>query len=208
MIYPFKSPNFLQVLYPKMIWKMPSGEKKIYLTFDDGPIPDITPFVMDELNKFNAKATFFCIGDNIRKHPEVFESLKKEGHTVANHTFNHLNGRKYNLNTYLENTEKCQEYLSDSSSNYFRPPYGRMKRSQINAIAEKYKIIMWDVLSGDFQKDLDPDKCLRKCIKYTQDGSIVLFHDSIKAAPVMKKVLPSFLKHFSNLGFEFACLSQ
>jgi peptidoglycan/xylan/chitin deacetylase (PgdA/CDA1 family) len=199
------SPFWLKALYPRYIWHIPVSEKKIFLTFDDGPIPDITEFVLEELAKFNAKATFFCIGDNVRKHPDVFAKLAQQGHSIGNHTFNHMNGWKTQDDLYLDNISKCDVQLNMQTS-LFRPPYGRISRAQARLLPADRKIVMWDVLSGDFSADLTSETCLRKSIKHTRPGSIILFHDSIKASKNMQFALPGFLSHFAEKGFEFAAI--
>ena len=180
-----------------------SAKPVIYLTFDDGPIPEATPFVMSVLEKYNAKATFFCIGDNIRKHPEIFQKLIEVGHAVGNHTFNHLKGWKTDDEVYLENFRLCD---SLTRSRLFRPPYGRIKRSQISKLKDGFpglKIIMWDVLSGDFDLNLSPEKCLRNVLKATEAGSIVVFHDSLKAFERLEYVLPRALEYWNKRGYSF-----
>lgn len=202
----FKSPFFLPWLYADLIWKIPTEEKKLYLTFDDGPVPHVTEFVLAELKKFQAKATFFCIGDNVRKHPEVFSMVVNDGHAIGNHTFNHLKGWATPVKTYVDNVKLCEKELS--SNNYqlpislFRPPYGRITRSQIKALRD-YKIIMWDVLTHDYAKEISQQRCLNGSIAATRAGSIIVFHDSLKAEKNMKYALPRFLDHFSNQGFKF-----
>lgn len=199
------SPLWLKALYPRYTWHVPTAEKEIFLTFDDGPIPDITEFVLDTLKQFEAKATFFCIGDNVRKHPSVYSKILDQGHSVGNHTFNHMNGWKSDDQEYLANIDLCEKQL-DLETNLFRPPYGRMKKSQARQLPEKKKIIMWDVLSGDFSAALKPEICLAKTIKYARPGSIVLFHDSLKAAKNMQYTLPRFLEHFSKKDYQFKAL--
>jgi peptidoglycan/xylan/chitin deacetylase (PgdA/CDA1 family) len=199
------SPFWLKAFFPGFTWHVPTQEKTIFLTFDDGPIPDITEFVLDTLNEFNAKATFFCIGDNVRKHRDIFEKLIKNGHSVGNHTFNHMNGWKTEDHIYLKNIEECHHELN-VKTNLFRPPYGRIKRRQSKVVLQKNKIIMWDVLSGDFSQSLDQQTCLTKTIKHTRPGSIILFHDSIKASKNMQYALPAYLEHFNKQGFSFEAL--
>ncbi len=210
----------LSILYPNVTWKRKTAEKVIYLTFDDGPIPEATKYVLGELDRFNAKATFFCVGDNIVKHHEVFKKIIDEGHKIGNHTFNHLNGWKNENAAYFENIAKCDEilintinpdnhsaYISNGSTKkLFRPPYGKINKSQIKVLIENYEIIMWDVLTGDFDKKLKPENCLKKAIKFTGNGSIVIFHDSIKALPNLQYALPRFLKHFTEAGYRFETL--
>ncbi|WP_435578188.1 polysaccharide deacetylase family protein [Gilvibacter sp.] len=212
MKYTVKSPKVLQMLYPKRLWRLDSSEKVIYLTFDDGPIPEITPWVLETLRQFNAKATFFCIGDNVRKHPEIYRELIQEGHRVANHTMHHVKGWKTPLLDYLRETESCQNLMEATSdvteiSKLFRPPYGQLRSNQSKALQKKgYKIVMWDVLSADFDLQLSPEKCKENVIKHAKAGSIVVFHDSLKAAPRLQVALPAVLKEFSERGFAFKCI--
>ena len=193
-----------------MVWRIPSAEKIIYLTFDDGPVPGSTEFVLDVLKSFNAKATFFCIGDNIRKHPEVFQKVMEAGHAIGNHTFNHLKGWSTPLDKYVENVNQFNEQLSSINCQWptlFRPPYGRITRAQISAL-KNYKIVMWDVLTYDYQRTGSKEACLTGSIAATRPGSIVVFHDSIKAQKKMQYVLPKHLEHFSKDGYEFHSLTN
>lgn len=192
-------------IYPSMEWKIPVADKKIFLTFDDGPIPDVTEFVLEVLKLYDCKATFFCVGDNLRKYPGVHSKVAAAGHSLGNHTFNHLNGWKTDLLQYIENVTKCQELLHTTGTDkqLFRPPYGKITGKQIAALKDEYRIIMWDVLTGDFDQNLSPDKCLKKSINYTGNGSIVIFHDSIKAERNLKFVLPRFMEHFLAAGYSF-----
>lgn len=206
----FYTPRWLQALQPQYVWRVKNSgslptPKRIFLTFDDGPIPDITPFVLDTLEKFEAKATFFCVGDNICKHPEVFQAVIAGGHSVGNHTFNHLNGWRTEEAIYEANIEQCAACLP-AESNLFRPPYGKIKRNQLQRIQSQYKIIMWDVLSYDFDARLSPETCLQKTQKHTRDGSIVVFHDSIKAFQNLRYVLPRYMEWASAQGYSFASL--
>ncbi|MCE7864170.1 MAG: polysaccharide deacetylase family protein [Bacteroidetes bacterium CHB5] len=210
----FQTPFFLPWLYPQLIWRMPVIEKKVYLTFDDGPVPGATDFVLETLKPYNAVATFFCIGDNVQKHPEVFAKILTAGHAVGNHTFNHLNGWNTPLRSYLDNTVKCETILSTHGTNHllpataplFRPPYGRITRHQIKALKEKYKIIMWDVLTQDYRQRISPDKCLRGTIQATRPGSIVVFHDSYKAERNLMFALPRYLEYLNTEGYSFGLL--
>jgi len=176
------------------------------LTFDDGPIPDVTEGVLETLQHYRAKATFFCIGDNIRKHPAVFRKIMAQGHAVGNHTYHHLNGWKTSHEEYLANVQQCAELLPPQTR-LFRPPYGRVKRSQAREIMQTNRLVMWDVLSGDFAQEISPETCLSKTIQHTRPGSILLFHDSLKARRNMEYAVPRVLDHFSNLGFQFDSLS-
>jgi len=203
-----KSNFLLRAVYPEMWWKVKADvEPTIYLTFDDGPIPDVTEFVLEQLDKFAAQATFFCIGDNVQKHRDVLYKVLEAGHMVGNHTYSHLNGWKTDDTVYLENIQKCQEQLG-VETDLFRPPYGRIKKSQVAEVMEHYSIVMWDVLTGDFDQNLPADVCLRKTIQYTEPGSIVVFHDSLKAWPTMRYVLPRMLAHFADRGYSFRCVPQ
>lgn len=201
------SPFWLKAFFPGFTWHVPTEEKAIFLTFDDGPIPDITESVLDTLGQFNAKATFFCIGDNVRKHPDIFQKVLDNGHSVGNHTFNHMNGWKTEDDLYLANIAKCDEQLHLNTV-LFRPPYGRIKKSQSKVVLAERKIVMWDVLSGDFSQNLTPEICLKKSIHHARPGSIVLFHDSIKASKNMLFALPRFLEHFAGQGYRFESLSM
>ncbi|WP_439504303.1 polysaccharide deacetylase family protein [Sediminibacterium sp.] len=200
-MYLVKTPWWLRMIYSGYTWRMPLTDKAIYLTFDDGPHEVATPFVLDTLKQYQAKASFFCIGKNVRLHPEIYQRIIAEGHTVGNHTENHLNGWHTPNNEYLKNIQQAEEVIQ---SNLFRPPYGRIKRSQAKALDKQ--IVMWDVLSGDFDPNLTPEGCLAYCIKHTEAGSIVVFHDSAKAFDKMKYALPKMLDYFSHQGFKFKSL--
>ncbi len=248
-MYFVKTPWWLKKLYPQLVWNKARTTKTIFLTFDDGPIPIVTPWVLKTLKSFNAKATFFCIGDNINKHPAIFLQLKADGHAIGNHTYNHLKGWATADELYIKNFNKCQNL---TQTYLFRPPYGRIKRSQIfeiqkskikNEESENLKvkskkskiknqntkndksqianpqsqirnpqseihnpqsqIIMWDVLSGDFDTALSPQKCLKNVLKHTQNGSIIVFHDSLKAWDRLQYVLPKALDYWKKQGFSF-----
>ena len=207
-MYPVKTPWLVKKMYPQLIWNGDAADKRIYLTFDDGPIPIVTPFVLDTLKQYDAKATFFCIGDNVYKHPGIFEQVKASGHAIGNHTYNHLKGWKTGDKTYLDNFLKADDLLH---TNLFRPPYGRIKRSQIDLLRSakpSLQIMMWDVLSGDFDLKLSPEKCLQNVLRHTRPGSIVLFHDSLKANERMECALPRALAAWSREGYRFDCLNQ
>lgn len=198
-----KTPRIIKKLYNNLIWDINPASRCIYLTFDDGPIPIVTPFVLNILKQYNAKATFFCIGDNVRKHPDIFEQVKNDGHAIGNHTFNHLKGWKTPDETYLDNFLQTDKLLD---TKLFRPPYGRIKRSQIKLLQEAkpgLKIIMWSVLSADFDVNLSPEKCLEYVMKHTKPGSIVLFHDSLKAYDRITYALPRAMEIWSKAGYSF-----
>lgn len=202
-MYFVKTPKVIKHIFPTFKWDQPSESKEIFLTFDDGPIPEVTPWVLEQLAKYNAKASFFCVGDNVRKYPEVFEMVLNEGHTIGNHTFNHLNGWHTGADEYLNNVDKCSEYFQSS---LFRPPYGKISRRQSQIISESHTIIMWDVLSGDFDQSITKEMCLQNVLNFTKSGSIVVFHDNIKAREKLEFVLPIVLEYFSNLGYKFSRL--
>jgi peptidoglycan/xylan/chitin deacetylase (PgdA/CDA1 family) len=193
----------LRKIYPKAVWRMGLHEKAVYLTFDDGPIPGLTEWVLDELKKFNAKATFFCVGENILKNPAVFERVKNEGHQVGNHTMRHIKGFKHSVADYMREAEACKELVGNT---LFRPPYGQLKRAQYRAlIARGYKIVMWDVISYDFEP-ITEKKCAENVIKNSKKGSVILFHDNVKAEKNMKYALPLFLEHCVQQGYTFKTL--
>ncbi len=210
MFYIHKTPGWIKGLYPSLTWNLPTQEKVIYLTFDDGPIPEVTPEVVEILKKYEAKATFFCVGDNIRKHPKVFEMVVKAGHNVANHTYHHIKGWQNTLDVYLEDIEECQQIIHSFNieNRLFRPPYGRITSKQIREVKQKFKIVMWDVLTGDYNASLSADSILKRIIKATKPGSIVVFHDSIKAYPRLASVLPDYLSYFQDQGFRFEAIKN
>jgi peptidoglycan/xylan/chitin deacetylase (PgdA/CDA1 family) len=197
MWYWIKTNKLTKLIFSNYVWDIPTVEKKVYLTFDDGPTPEITAWVLNQLKEFNAKATFFCIGDNIRKYPEIFDSILTSGHTIGNHTFNHHNGWKTKTSDYIENVLLCKEVIrkqTTDNTQLFRPPYGKIRKSQANLLRKNgYKIIMWDVLSADFDASISPEKCLHNVIRNTQPGSIIVFHDSEKSHKNLVFTLPKFL---------------
>jgi peptidoglycan-N-acetylglucosamine deacetylase len=201
-MYWHKNNFLLHWLYPSFTWHKSRTEKKIYVTFDDGPIPEVTEWVLDVLQQYNATATFFCVGDNIRKHPQIYEQVKHAGHRIGNHTFNHLNGWKTSEHVYLDNVKKFQ-MVAGEEVHLFRPPYGKITRRQSSIIRGTHQIIMWDVLSGDFDQKLSPENCLHQSIRHTENGTIIIFHDSLKARKSLEYVLPQYLKHFHSLGYTF-----
>lgn len=206
MFYPVKTPWWLKKLYGQCIWNMPADEKLIYLTFDDGPHPTITPFVLDQLRSYGARATFFCIGKNVVAHRDVYERILLEGHKTGNHTFNHLNGWKTSDEEYFDNISEAKKFID---SELFRPPYGKATRFQLRQLASsalKFRIIMWDVLSGDFDTTITPEKCTLNVVRYSKAGSIIVFHDSEKAFSRLQVALPKMLKYFSEKGYKFEAI--
>lgn len=205
-----KTNRFIKWLFPKYIWDIKNSANKIYLTFDDGPIPEVTEWVLEVLNKYEVKATFFCIGDNIEKHPEIFQKVIQNGHSIGNHTFNHLKGWNFSTEEYIENTLKCEKAITSNSeiknlkSKIFRPPYGKIKPSQSKILQKMgYKIIMWDVLSVDYDKEISPEQCLENIIQNTVSGSIIACHDSLKAFKNLEYALPKAIEYLKNKGFVF-----
>lgn len=206
----FKTPFILPLFYPELVWKKNTQDKVIYLTFDDGPIPEVTEFVSKNLAKFDAKATFFCIGENVVRYPELLSKLIDDEHSIGNHTHNHLNGWKTPPQEYCDNVAKCDAILQEHGvmTKLFRPPYGQIKKSQIRTLITDYELIMWDVLSKDYNHKISQETAWQQCQKHTSPGSIVVFHDSLKAAATMQYVLPRFLEHFSSLGYRFDKLNM
>lgn len=204
-MYLVKTPQFIQRHFPNFIWKAPTQEPVLFLTFDDGPVPEVTPWVLEQLEQYNAQATFFCVGDNVRKHEGVFKDVLAAGHTIGNHTYSHLNAWNTDNLDYFHDVRRC---ASLTRSALFRPPYGRLKPKQAQFLQRHYRIVMWDVLSGDFDAQITPEQCLQNVIRNAGPGSIVVFHDSIKANERMRYALPKVLEHFSNLGYRFAALSH
>ena len=203
MLYLVKTPWWIKKwLYPDYLWSMPRNQKKIYLTFDDGPHPVATAFILDALKKYNAAATFFCIGKNIAAHPDIYKRILSEGHATGNHTYDHLNGWKTKDKTYFENIIQASKYID---SRLFRPPYGRISRFQAKQAAEKmnFTIVMWSVLSADFDMAITPQKCWRNVKRSAGNGSIIVFHDSEKAMGRMAYALTETLEYFSKKGFVF-----
>jgi peptidoglycan/xylan/chitin deacetylase (PgdA/CDA1 family) len=202
-----KVPTLIKKIFYNQIWDIPNNENKIYLTFDDGPTPNVTEWVLELLEKEKIKATFFCIGNNIEKHPEIFNLIIEKGHSIGNHTFNHLQGWKTTTKQYIENVELNATEIFKLNAEYcklFRPPYGKIKPSQSKLLRKKgFKIIMWDVLSKDYDANCSPEKCLENVVKNTKKGSIIVFHDSIKAQNNLKYVLPKAIKVLKNKGFVF-----
>ncbi|MCW3078863.1 polysaccharide deacetylase family protein [Segetibacter sp.] len=205
-MYLVKTPWWLRKLYsPNVTWEIPTEKKEIFLTFDDGPHPTITPFVLECLRQYNAKATFFCIGKNIKQFPEVYQQILDEGHQVGNHTYNHLNGWKTGDIIYLKNVILAQRVIN---STLFRPPYGRITKSQVKELSPVFNIVMWNVLSGDFDVSLSPKKCFDNVVSNAASGSIIVFHDSEKAFSRLEYALPKALQFFSEKGYEMKAIAR
>ncbi len=202
-MYLAKTPEIIKPLAGDLIWNFSRGEKVLYLTFDDGPTSAITGEILGILDDFNAKATFFCIGGNVASHSAIYQSIRARGHTVGNHTWNHMSGWQFSDYSYFKNVIECSALVA---SDLFRPPYGRIKRSQAKGIAKRYRIVMWDVLSGDWDQTISPGKCLENVILNAREGSIIVFHDSEKAYTNMRYALPKTLDHFANAGYSFKAI--
>ncbi|MGZ4037605.1 MAG: polysaccharide deacetylase family protein, partial [Bacteroidia bacterium] len=189
--------------YPEAVWSLKTTEPTLYLTFDDGPIPELTEWVLDTLKNYQIKATFFCVGENIQKHPDVYKRILAEGHSTGNHTYNHMKGFRHTASDYMENTEKCEAL---TGTRLFRPPYGQLRPSQYRALLKAgYKIVMWDVISYDYET-ISPDTCFENVKSNAKGGSIILFHDNIKAEQKLKYALPATIEHFLKLNHNFAAL--
>jgi len=207
MFYLVRSPWWLKKFYSRLVWSIPVKERVLYLTFDDGPHPVVTPFVLDQLKKYGAAATFFCIGKNVQEYPHIYRRVLMEGHRVGNHTHNHLNGWKTDDKKYLANIREAAQLID---SNLFRPPYGRISLFQSDLLRREplnYNIIMWDVLSADFDRALDGERCVRNVIGHARPGSIVVFHDSEKAWDRLRIALPIVLEHFHQKGYRFESIA-
>jgi peptidoglycan-N-acetylglucosamine deacetylase len=197
----FKIPSFISGTHRNFTWELPGNGKSIYLTFDDGPTIETTGWLLDILANFNAKATFFCVGNNVRKLPGLYKRMVDEGHSLGNHTQNHCKGLKMGISQYISDVDQASEYIN---SRMFRPPYGKMRGRQARGLIKKgYRIIMWNVLSYDFDRKLLPETVLEKSIKLTKSGTIIVFHDNVRSFDTLRKVLPAYLEYFSGEGYEF-----
>lgn len=208
-MYWIKTPEIFIKHTPQCLWRMKTEEKKIFLTFDDGPEPSITPYILDELERHQAKATFFVIGKNVQLYPEIAKQTLQQGHQIGNHTHTHCNGWKTKNSHYFDNIALCQKTIEDKigfSPSLFRPPYGKISPLQIKYLAPKYRIVMMDILCGDFDLKKTSEDCTKAIINYTQKGSIIVYHDSLKAAERMKPSLSQILQHFSEKGWQFCAL--
>ena len=191
---------WLRWAYPRATWRMDKHEKAVYLTFDDGPIPEATPFILDTLKEYGARATFFMVGDNVRKHPEVYERVMAEGHRIGNHTYNHIGGFRHSVKFYNENAEKANELLH---TDLFRPPHGWMRWDQYAWLGRRYRIIMWDLVTRDYSKWMTAEDVIRNVKRYARNGSIITFHDSLKSIGKLRTALPECLRWLEGQGYEF-----
>lgn len=202
-MYTVKTPYLFRKLFRKFIWKLDVADPIVYLTFDDGPTPGVTDRVLELLGEYNARATFFCVGEQIQKHPDLYQRLLKERHTVGNHTMTHVDARKIEPNQYIREFEECNDLMS---TNLFRPPYGKITKAVYNQILKTHKVIMWDVLSGDFDPKVDADKCVSNVVENVEKGSIVVFHDSNKAASTMLPALKETLRFLRDNGYQMEAI--
>ena len=193
-------PQFIRRLYPRACWRMNASEKSVYLTFDDGPIPEVTPWVLDVLDTYHIKATFFMVGDNVRKHPDEYKMVVERGHRIGNHTYNHLKGIEELTERYIANIDKADCYLS---TDLFRPPHGLMRMGQYRALSERYRIIMWDLVTRDYNPKLNGRQILRKVKQYARNGSIITFHDSLRSVHNLHYALPRAIEWLMQEGYEF-----
>ncbi len=207
--YLVKTPKIVQRFFRKYSWRIATDKKEVFLTFDDGPVPDFTPWVLDTLRQYNAKATFFCVGENIKRYPEIYQQILNDNHATGNHTFNHLVGWKTPTREYVKNISKAQSYMTgqNTTSKLFRPPHGRIRPLQAKILRKKgFKIVMWDVLSGDFDQTLSKEDCYEHTLKHIRNGSIVVFHDSDKSFRNLDYVLPKLLRQLQDEGYAFKSL--
>ena len=204
-MYLAHTPTIVQKLFGLFTWQGQARGKRVYLTFDDGPIPEVTPWVLDVLAEYDARATFFCVGENVGRYPTLFRRLLNDGHAVGNHTHNHLSGWDTDVDAYLANVDACADLVE---SRLFRPPYGRLSPRKAYRLRQDYRIVMWDVLSGDFDTDLTGRECTRNVLDNVRPGSIIVFHDSLKAEANLRYALPRVLGALHRQGYCFEALSQ
>ena len=205
MFYTVKIPKIIKLLAPSLIYNIKTEDKAVYLTFDDGPIPESTPAILDILDSFSAKATFFCLGKNVEQNRDLFNQIKQKNHSIGNHSYNHLKGWATNNKTYFNDIEEADKIIN---SNLFRPPYGKISPRQISYLKRKYNIVMWDVLSGDFDPGISVKKCINNVVNNVNPGSIIVFHDSLKAKSTTIKTLPEILKILSDANYKFKGIKQ
>lgn len=202
-MYFVRSPKLFDLFYPDLIWRIQSPGKKLYLTFDDGPEKSVTPELLEILNQFNAKATFFCVGEKAEKNPGILDQIREGGHSIGNHTYHHIKGKSVDTKLFLEDVEKCNKMLD---TNLFRPPHGSIKYKQIKSLKKQYQLFMWTLLPGDFDPKISKEKCLQRSIKYTKNGTIIVYHDNKKTKDKVLYAVPKYIEHFQKLGYTFETL--
>jgi len=211
-LYLFKTPNIIKWVYPELVWNGSREKPIVYLTFDDGPVPGITDRILDILNGYKIRATFFCVGENIEKHPDLFRRIHEEGHMIGNHTYHHLNGWRHSVSDYLSDIQQCAAAIEENGFLHgiklFRPPYGKIRKKGIGNIKNQYHIIMWDVLSYDFSKKVNQDRILRKSLQYSEGGSIVIFHDSEKTKNRTNFLISQYIDRLLSKNYEFSTVDQ
>lgn len=198
-------PRIYRAMFPGVTWRVPAKEKCVYLTFDDGPIPEVTPWVLDTLDKYGVKATFFCVGENVYKYPDIYRMILERGHHTGNHTYNHIQGVCFKTNNYLKNVDKAAKLID---SRLFRPPHGHMRMPQVIQLRKQYKIIMWDVVTRDYSPHMTPNGVLNVVKKYTRNGSVIVFHDSLKAEKNMREAMPQAIEWLMKEGYNFKLFNE
>lgn len=198
-------PSFLTGLLPGALWRGPSAERQVFLTFDDGPVPEVTPWVLDLLKRENIPACFFCVGENVQRHPDLYQQILDDGHLTGNHSFNHIQGMKTTDADYFANIDKAARYID---SPFFRPPHGFLRRSQFRQLRQKYQVVMWDVVSRDYLPSLSPEQVVRNVLNFVRPGSVIIFHDSLKARKNLYAALPVVIQALKEKGYSFRSLAD
>jgi peptidoglycan/xylan/chitin deacetylase (PgdA/CDA1 family) len=202
MLFKAKMPKILQKIFPSLVWKCLTNEKKVWLTFDDGPNPKVTDYILKVLKKNNIKATFFCVGNKIEKYPDIINKIKQEGHIIGNHSYSHINGFKTSTKKYIKDISKCQELIPNTK--IFRPPFGKITPIQISKLKQDFKIIMWDVMAYDFRDSLTKEECLLNVTDNVESGSIIVLHDNLKSFEKIKYILPKIIDKLKDRKFNFS----
>lgn len=200
-----KPPGWIRRLSPRTVWRIPTSEKILYLTFDDGPVPGLTEWILQTLESFQARATFFCVGENVRKYPDLYDKILRAGHATGNHTFSHMNSYRTSVNKYIRDVFLAREVID---SGLFRPPYGRLRPRAARKLRPFFRVILWDVLSLDYESNLSAERVLDNVLAYSRPGSILVFHDNYKAFNILQSCLPEILRHYSSAGYRFEALDE
>jgi peptidoglycan/xylan/chitin deacetylase (PgdA/CDA1 family) len=199
-----KPPEWIRKISSRMVWRIPIGEPVLFITFDDGPVPGLTEWILEELEKYDAKATFFCVGDNVRKNPTLYSKILDGGHAVGNHTYSHLNSYRTGINHFVKDVYRARKFID---SRLFRPPYGRIRPIAARILLPRFRIILWDVLSMDYDTELEPRMVMYNVVSEARSGSIIVFHDNLKARTNLEYALPKVLDHYTRAGYKFLPLS-